>query len=676
MLHEDLESTNALRSLSLDAIQKANSGHPGMCLGAAPMAFTLWQHQLCFCPSQPLWPNRDRFVLSAGHGSALLYGLLHLFGYALELADLTEFRQWGSKTPGHPEVGLTPGVEATTGPLGQGHANAVGMAIAERALAYRFNKPGFNLVDHHTYALLSDGDIMEGVAFEAAAVAGHLRLGKLICLYDSNGITLDGPTSLCFTEDVGARYAAMGWHIQTVEDGDRDFEAMGDALLKAKAEPMRPSLIVVKTTLGFGSPNKAGKAAAHGSPLGTEEVEKTKMALGLPKAFPFWVPKQVYAHCAKAIGRGEAAFEAWKALFAQYAMQYPELAKEFERRLRGELPAVNLSEGLEELLPKNSLETRSAASLVLQSLGKHLPELLGGDADLSSSTKSALTGEKDFEGQNGEGRNIRFGVREHGMAAVANGIALHGQLRPYVSTFFSFCDYMRPAMRMAALSHLPIVYVFTHDSIGVGEDGPTHQPVEQLMSLRAIPHLDVVRPCDGPEAAQAWLWALQRKEGPTALVLTRQKLPYLDRSQLAPARMLSYGAYVLKEASGPLAGIFLASGSEVHLALAAQSLLASQGVAVRVLSMPCMEAFRRMPKGYRDEVLPPGIVARVAIEAGLSMGWHEWTGTQGCVLGMDSFGASAPAEVLFKKFGFTVEAAVEAMLKQLGRFSSPLEVVA
>ncbi|MCL2178994.1 MAG: transketolase [Proteobacteria bacterium] len=670
MSHEDLESINALRALSLDTIQKANSGHPGMCLGAAPMAFALWQHQLCFCASQPDWPDRDRFVLSAGHGSALLYGLLHLFGYALELKDMMAFRQWGSKTPGHPEVGLTPGVEATTGPLGQGHANAVGMAIAERALAFRFNRSGFEVVNHHTYALLSDGDMMEGVAFEAAAVAGHLRLGKLICLYDSNDVSLDGPTSLCFTEDVGTRYKAMGWHIQEVEDGDSDSKAIEEALLKAKEEVLRPSLIVVKTTLGFGSPNKAGKAAAHGSPLGIEEVEKTKGALGWPKDSSFWVPEQVYAHCAKAARRGAAAFEAWKGLFADYAVQHPELAKEFERRLRGELPAVHLGEGLEALLPKNSLETRSAASLVLQSLGKQLPELLGGDADLSSSTKSALAGERDFNGQTGEGRNIRFGVREHGMAAIANGIALHGQFRPYVSTFFSFCDYMRPSIRLAALSRLPVVYIFTHDSIGVGEDGPTHQPVEQLMSLRSIPNLDVVRPCDGPEAAWAWVWALQRREGPTALILTRQKLPYLDRSQLAPAKMLSYGAYVLKDASGPLEGVFLASGSEVQLALAAQSLLSAQGIAVRVLSVPCMEAFRRMPKGYRDEVLPLEICARVAIEAGIPMGWHEWVGVQGSILGMEGFGASAPAEVLFRKFGLSAQAAAEAMLKQLGKFSS------
>jgi len=667
MPHQDLDSINALRALCLDTIQKANSGHPGICLGAAPMAFSLWQHQLRFCPHAPNWPDRDRFVLSAGHGSALLYGLLHFFGYALSLQDLMEFRQWGSKTPGHPEVGLVPGVEATTGPLGQGHANAVGMAIAERALAFRFNRPGFEVVNHHTYALLSDGDVMEGVAFEAAALAGHLRLGKLICLYDANDVTLEGPTSLCFTENVAARYEAMGWHVHTVEDGDTNFEAIGTALAKAKEEASRPSLLVVKTTLGFGSPHKAGKAAAHGSPLGVEEVEKTKAALGWPREAFFHVPQEVYAHCAQATCRGEAAFAAWKKLFAEYAVQYPALAREFERRLQGQLPDVNLEEGLEGLLPKNSLETRSAASLVLQSLGKQLPELLGADADLSSSTKSALVGEKDFEGQSGEGRNIRCGVREHGMGAIANGIALHGQLRPYVSTFFSFCDYMRPPMRMAALSHLPVVYIFTHDSIGVGEDGPTHQPVEQLASLRAIPNLDVLRPCDGPETAQAWLWALQRTQGPTALILTRQKLPYVDRSRLAPARMLSYGAYVLKEAAAPLEGIFLASGSEVQLALAAQSLLEAQGVATRVLSMPSMEIFRKMPKGYRDEVLPPAVCARVAIEAGVSQGWHEWVGAQGAIVGMEGFGASAPAEVLFKKFGFTAEAAAEAMKKQLGR---------
>jgi len=667
MPHQDLDSINALRTLCIDTIQKANSGHPGICLGAAPMAFALWQHHLRFCPQAPHWPDRDRFVLSAGHGSALLYGLLHLFGFPLSIEDMKAFRQWGSKTPGHPEVGVTPGVEATTGPLGQGHANAVGMAIAERALAFRFNRPGFEVVNHHTYALLSDGDMMEGVAFEAAAVAGHLRLGKLVCLYDANDVTLEGPTSLCFSENVAARYEAMGWHVQTVEDGDRDFAALEEALVRAKAEALRPSLVVVKTTLGFGSPNKAGKAAAHGSPLGVEEVEKTKAALGFPKEAFFHVPKEVYAHCAQATQRGEAAFAAWKQLFADYAAKHPALAQEFERRLRGALPEANLEEGLEGLLPKNSLETRSAASLVLQSLGKQLPELLGADADLSSSTKAALAGEKDFEGQSGEGRNIRFGVREHGMAAAANGMALHGQCRPYVSTFFSFCDYMRPSIRMAALSHLPVIYVFTHDSIGVGEDGPTHQPVEQLASLRAIPNVDVVRPCDGPETAQAWLWALQRTQGPTVLVLTRQKLPYVDRSHMAPAKMLSYGAYVLKAEEGPLQGIFLASGSEVQLALAAQALLATQGVATRVLSMPCMELFRRMPKGYRDEVLPPGIGARVAIEAGVSQGWHEWTGLQGVVLGMEGFGASAPAEILFKQFGFTAEAAAEAMLKQLGR---------
>ncbi len=656
----DLLCINTLRTLAIDVIQKADSGHPGLPLGAAPMAYVLWQHHLKHAPTDPHWADRDRFVLSAGHGSMLLYGLLHLTGYPLPLEEVLAFRQFGSKTPGHPEYALTPGVEATTGPLGQGHANAVGMAIAERALAHRFNRPGHVLFDHHTYALVGDGDVMEGVACEAASLAGHLKLGKLVCLYDANDVTLDGPASLSFSEDVGRRYEAYGWHVQTVKEGNTDLAALDAAIRAAKAETGRPSLIVVKTTIGYGSPNKAGKSAAHGSPLGQEEIALTKKALGWTSEQKCHLPEAALTHLRTAVEKGRARREEWTQRLTRYRAEHPDLAKELDRVLKGELLA-----GFEAALPSfpagGSVETRTAAGQVLNALAAKLPELIGGDADLGGSTKTVLKDGGSFDGQTGKGRNIHFGVREHAMAAIANGMAYHGGLRPFTATFFCFSDYMRPAVRLAAMNHLPVVHVWTHDSIGLGEDGPTHQPVEHLASLRAVPNLHVVRPADAAEAAEAWAYALKRKDGPTGLVLTRQKVPTLDRTKVAPAAGLHRGAYVLSEAKGAPKALVLATGSEVALALAAQEQLEKDGVPTRVVSMPCLEAFRAQPQTYRDEVLPKSVTARVSVEAGVTFGWERWIGDKGVAIGVDRFGASAPDKVLFEKYGLTVQAVVDAV---------------
>lgn len=663
----DLLCINTLRTLAIDAVQKADSGHPGLPLGAAPMAYVLWQRHLKHNPSKPNWPDRDRFVLSAGHGCMLHYGLLHLTGYPLTMDDLMAFRQWGSKTPGHPEYGITPGIEATTGPLGQGHANAVGMAMAERALAQRFNRPGFTLVDHHTYALISDGDVMEGVACEAAALAGHLKLGKLICLYDANDVTLDGPASLSFSEDVAKRYESYGWHVQTVREGDTDLAGLDAAIAMAKAETARPSLIVVKTTIGFGSPNKAGKSSSHGSPLGTDEVALTKKALGWPTDKTFHVPADALTHFRAAVEKGAAAQQAWEALLLEYTKAHPELAAEWKRVMTGHLP-----DDWEKAIPSfkagEATETRTAAGKTLSALALKIPELIGGDADLGGSTKTILKDMGSFDGQSGSGRNIHFGVREHAMAAIANGMAYHRGVRPFTATFFTFSDYMRPAVRLAALNHLPVIYVWTHDSVGLGEDGPTHQPIEHLMALRAMPNLYVVRPADAAEAAEAWSFALQRRDGPTALVLTRQKVPTFDRLQVAPAWSLHQGAYVLSFepwGSTPKA-LLLATGSEVQLALAAQEELAKAGTPTRVVSMPCWKMFEMQTQSYQDSVLPPKVTARVSIEAGVTFGWSKWVGTQGKSIGIDHYGASAPAEVIFEKFGFTV-ANVVATVKSLLR---------
>ena len=663
----DALTVNTLRTLAIDAIQKADSGHPGLPLGAAPLGYVLWHRHLKHCPSDPHWPDRDRFVLSAGHGSMLLYGLLHLTGYDLTLDDIRAFRQWDARTPGHPEYGLTPGVEATTGPLGQGHANAVGMAMAERALAARFNQPGFTLFDHHTYALVGDGCLMEGVAAEAASLAGHLKLGKLIVMYDSNDVTLDGPTDLSFTEDVGARYRSYGWQVLTVEKGDTDLSGIDAALTAAKADTEHPSLIIIRTTIGFGSPKKAGSAQAHGSPLGVDEVAATKKALGWTASEPFFVPKEVRAHLDKRLVEQRSTYENWNEMRERYRAAHPELEAELRRVLASELPP-NLAKATPTFDPAKPLETRTAAGEALNAFAAVMPELLGGDADLASSTKTTIKGGGDFNGQTGKGRNIHFGVREHAMAAIANGMCYHGGVRPYVSTFFCFVDYLRPAARLAAMNHLPVIHVWTHDSIALGEDGPTHQPVEHLMAMRAIPNFVVMRPADAAEAAEAWFFALERVDGPTGLVLTRQKVPTLDRSTLAPATGLHRGAYVLSEAKGgePEA-IIIATGSEVALALEAQKVLTAEGKRVRVVSMPSMGVFARQERSYHEAVLPAKVRARVSVEAGITWGWERWVGEAGVSIGVNEFGASAPERELTSRFGLTATAVVKAVHRCLPR---------
>lgn len=662
----DLLCINTLRTLAIDVIQKADSGHPGLPLGAAPMAFVLWDRHLKYSPKDPTWMDRDRFVLSAGHGSMLLYGLLHLTGYELSLEEILNFRQWGSKTPGHPEFAHTPGVEATTGPLGQGHANAVGMAIAERALAARFNKPGHTIIDHHTFCLVGDGDVMEGVACEAASLAGHLKLGKLICLYDANDVTLDGPAKMAFTEDVGKRYEAYGWQVLHVADGNHDLAAIDAAITAAKAETGKPTLIIVKTTIGFGSPNKSGKSAAHGSPLGNDEIALTKKALGWDPEKKFFIPEAALAHFRMAIERGATDKADWDTRFAAYKQAHPDLAADFERVVKGELKA-EVAAALPTFPAGQGVETRTAAGQALNAVAKVLPELIGGDADLGGSTKTVLKDGGSFEGQGGTGRNIHFGVREHAMAAIANGMAYHGGVRPFTATFFCFVDYMRPSVRLAAMNHLPVIHVWTHDSIGLGEDGPTHQPVEHLMAVRTIPNLCTVRPADATEAAEAWRFALERKTGPTGLVLTRQKVPTLDRTKLGSASGLHKGAYVLADAAGGAAkAIIIATGSEVQLALAAKDELDKAGVATRVVSMPCMEVFAKQDAAYRDQVLPPAVKARVSVEAGVTFGWERWIGDRGIAIGVDTFGASAPDKILYEKYGLTVAKIVEAVRKTVG----------
>ncbi len=656
---------STIRTLAIDAVQEAKSGHPGLPLGAAPMAYVLWQNHLRHNPSDPLWPDRDRFVLSAGHGSMLLYCLLHLTGYDVTMEDLKSFRQWGSSTPGHPESFETAGVEATTGPLGQGTANAVGMAMAERALAHRFNRPDFALVDHHTYALVSDGDLMEGVSAEAASIAGHLRLGKLIYLYDCNDVTLDGVASLTFsTEDVQRRYEAYGWQVLRVRDGDHDLDEIDQVIREAKSDTSRPSIIIVHTTIGFGSPNKHGTASAHGSPLGVEEVALTKKALGWSWEQPFHVPEEAKEHFGRALEKARALQAESGARLSSYRESHPELASEWHRRFRGELPD-GWDEGLPVFEAGVELATRESSGKVLNEVAARVPELLGGDADLSSSTKTALKDMGSFDGQTGAGRNIHFGVREHAMGSIINGMAYHGGVRGYCSTFFVFSDYMRPSIRLAALSRLPAVYVWTHDSIGVGEDGPTHQPVEHLMALRTIPNLHIVRPADANETTEAWRWAMNRKDGPTALVLTRQKIVTFDRSGRGSAKDLSKGAYVLADSNeGTAQAIIIATGSEVTLALEAQELLAKEGVGCRVVSMPCWELFEAQDANYRESVLPEALEARVAVEAGVSFGWERFVGRKGRIIGLDRFGASAPGAVNFEKFGFTAEN-VAAVVKSL-----------
>ena len=654
---------NAIRSLAIDSVELAKSGHPGLPLGAAPMAYTLFSRFLRHNPIDPGWPDRDRFVLSAGHGSMLLYAILHLFAYDLPLEELRRFRQWGSLTPGHPEAHLTPGVEASTGPLGQGLANAVGLAVAERMLAHRFNRPGHPIVEHRTFALASDGDLMEGVAQEAASLAGHLGLGKLICLYDSNGISLDGPTSQTFTENVLGHFEAYGWHVLTVEDGDRDLEAIAAAVEAGVEEMTRPTLIEVRTTIGFGSPGKAGTSGAHGAPLGADELLLTKAALGWTESEPFAVPQRVRERMAATALRGKDLQAGWERLLASYRLIEPGLWEEWNRRQAGELPI-----GWEGSLPTfgdgESLATRQASGTCLQALAESMPELVGGDADLSSSTNTRLKSSADFDAATGSGRNLRFGVREHGMAAACNGIAYHGGLRPFAATFFVFSDYMRPAIRMAALAQLGTVFVFTHDSIGLGEDGPTHQPIEHLASLRAMPNLVVIRPADANETAQAWRVAIARRNGPTALVLSRQALPVLPVETVGDGP--AHGAYILRGTDGVDPDVILmASGSEVELVLRAASELASRGVEVRVLSFPSWELYEAQSAAYREAVLPQRVTARLAVEAGATQGWDRYTGQRGRVIGIDRFGASAPGPVLLEQFGFTAAAVAAAAMDLL-----------
>jgi transketolase len=655
---------NTIRALSIDAILRANSGHPGLPLGAAPMAWALWSRHLKHSPIHPEWPDRDRFVLSAGHGSMLLYSLLHLTGYDLSLDELKRFRQWESRTPGHPERGVAPGVEMTTGPLGQGFAASVGMAMAERMLAARFNRPGHEIVDHHTYTLVGDGCLMEGVAMEAASLAGHLRLGKLICLYDSNRISLAASTQLSFTQDVGRSFEAMGWQVLRVDDGN-DLAAVSRAIADAKAESARPSILVVRTQIGFGSP-KQGTFGVHGSPLSAEQVVETKRTLGYPSTEPFFVPDDALTHFREAVGRGRAAEAQWRTRLDAYASAFPDLAAEWRRTLARELP-----EGWDADIPvfganDKPIATRAAGGKVLGAIAARVREVVGGSADLNPSTETALKGAGDFESPDlaaddrqgavgGEwgwgGRNLHFGVREHAMAAIASGLALHGGLRPFTATFLSFADYMRPSIRLAALMELPVVYVFTHDSIGVGEDGPTHQPIEQAASLRAIPNLTVIRPADANETAQAWRLAMTWKRGPIALLLTRQAVPVLAQSADA-----ARGAYVVSDCEGTPEVLLIASGSEVAVAIDAKRLLAEKGLRTRVVSMPSWELFEVQPEEYRDSVLPPEALVRLAVEAGVSQGWHRYVGAFGEVVGIDGrFGASAPLKVVMEKFGFTGE---------------------
>jgi transketolase len=661
---------NTLRMLSVDMIQQANSGHPGMPMGAAPMAYILWIRFLRHNPSHPQWPDRDRFVLSAGHGSALLYSLLHLTGYGLPMEELKRFRQWRSKTPGHPEYRETPGVECTTGPLGQGFGNGVGMAMAERFLAARFNRPGHEIVNHYTYIIAGDGDLMEGVASETASLAGHLRLGKLICLYDNNLITLAGETRLTFTEDVCKRFEACGWHALKVDEGN-DLEAVSKAITAAQKETDRPSLISIRTHIGYGSPRKQDTFEAHGSPLGTEEVIATKKNLGWPLEPAFYIPEEVLAHFRKALPQGAQLEERWKAGLESYGKAFPELRKEWDQWMGSILP-----DGWDKIIPSfppdpKGVATRAAGGQVMNAVASHLHCLIGGSADLNPSTNTALKGKGNFQSPNlgngsiqgsvpgswgYEGANVAFGVREHAMGSTLSGMALHGGLLPYGSTFLIFSDYMRPAIRLAALMKLHVIYIFTHDSVAVGEDGPTHQPVEQFFSLRAIPGLTVIRPADANEVAEAWKFAIGNKNGPTAIILTRQNVPVIDRGRFLPATGLRQGAYILSDPSSSKPEVILiGTGSEVHLALEVHEKLRAEGIQSRVVSMPSWELFEQQPEKYRQEVLPPDVTQRVSIEAGVTLGWPRYVGRDGETIGIDHFGASAPGNVLLKEFGFTAE---------------------
>ena len=657
---------NTIRTLAMDAIQKANSGHPGAPMGLASAAYVLFYNGLKHNPKNPYWFNRDRFVLSGGHASMLLYSLLHLTGYDLTLEDLQNFRQWGSKTPGHPEFGHTPGVETTTGPLGQGFTNAVGMALAERHLASVYNRPGHEIVDHFTYVMCGDGDLMEGITSEAASFAGHMGLAKLICIYDDNGITIEGKTDITFTENVAMRFEAYNWHVQRVSDGN-DLQAISDAVKNAREEKDRPSIILLKTHIAYGSPNKQDTSDAHGSPLGAEEIKLTKKNLGCENLDDFCIIDEVSVHFGKCIERGKEAESAWEDLFNSYKHENPELSQAFQNaisnRIEGDwenaLPDFSGSTG--------AVATRSASGKVLNAIADKLKNIIGGSADLAPSNNTIINSSHDCQKGAYDGRNIRFGVREHAMGGILSGIALHKGLIPYGGTFLVFADYMRPAIRLAALMKLAVKYVFTHDSIAVGEDGPTHQPVEHLAGLRSIPGLVVIRPCDATETMEAWKKAIKTTDRPVALILSRQKLPVIDRSVYARAEGLLKGAYVLADTDGTPDIIIIATGSEVHISIAAKELLLKKGIRARVVSMPSMELFNETPQEYRDAVLPHEIKNRITVEAGISMGWERYAGEKGVIIGIDRFGSSAPGGTVMKEYGFTAENIVEKAMELMGK---------
>ncbi len=657
---------NTIRTLAIDGVQKANSGHPGLPMGMADAAYVLWTQFLRYNPKNPDWPNRDRFVLSAGHGSMLLYSLLHLTGYDLPLEQLKQFRQWDSLTPGHPEYGLTPGVETSTGPLGQGFANGLGMAIAEAFLAATFNRPGFEIVNHYTYAICSDGDLMEGISHEAASMAGHMKLGKIIYLYDDNHISIDGSTDLAFTEDRMKRFGAYGWHTQQIDGHDR--AAVAAAIKAAQAVTDKPSIIACRTTIGYGSPNKANTAKVHGEALGPDEVKLTKQAYGWDPDKEFYIPDEALAHFRQAIERGAKGEAEWRHMLEAYAKAYPQEAEQFRRALSGELP-----DGWEEALPvfpadAKGMATRAASGQVLNAIAPVIPTLMGGSADLTPSNNTFLKGYPVFANESFAGRNFHFGVREHGMVGVLNGMAVHGGVIPYGGTFLIFSDYCRPAIRLAALSHFPTILVFTHDSVGLGEDGPTHQPIEHLAALRAIPNLTVIRPADANETAQAWKVALEKRDGPVLLALTRQTLPVFDRSKMGDAAGLAKGAYVLLDTDKVYPDVILiGTGSEVQFAVEAQAKLAEQGIGGRVVSMPSWELFEKQTEEYQDSVLPPTVRARVAIEAAVPMGWERWVGPYGAVIGLNHYGASAPYKTIYQHFGFTTENVVLRALETIDK---------
>jgi transketolase len=649
----------------MDAVQAAKSGHPGAPMGLAAAAYVLWTRVLKHNPKNPEWVDRDRFVLSGGHASTLLYSLLNLTGYKLSLKEIKNFRQWGSQTPGHPEYGHTPGVETTTGPLGQGFANAVGMAMAERHLAAVFNRGSQKIVDHHTYVMCGDGDLMEGITSEAASMAGHLGLGRLICIYDDNKISIEGSTDIAFTENVAARFRAYRWQVLRVQDGI-DLAAIENALKEARAEKAKPTLIVLRTHIAYGSPNKQDTHGAHGAPLGDDEIRLTKENLGWPRDKKFYVPKEVRKAFAKFADKGRKAETAWNKKFKAYAGKYPELAKNWQTAIAGTLPR-QWDAGIPTFRDGKAIATRSASGQVINALAENLPTLIGGSADLAPSNNTIIKSSFDFQKESYAGRNIRFGVREHAMGAVLSGMALHKGVRPYGGTFLVFADYCRPAIRLAALMQQPVTYVFTHDSVAVGEDGPTHQPVEHLAALRAIPGLTVIRPADATETAAAWNVAMKTTNGPVALILSRQNLPVLDRTYYPSATALAKGGYILSDAKGKPAAILIGTGSEVSICLEAQKILAGQGVSTRVVSMPSWELFERTSQKYKDAVLPPKVSARVAVEAGISMGWERYVGSQGAVIGIDRFGASAPGSVIMDKYGMkaaTIVAKTRELLKR------------